>query len=221
MPVLKSIDSAEPSANRRLLLVGAPVLVVLAIGIAAILGQFLSSLTAVFALLFLYWSGCWSLALLGAPRSEWISLYRTPLNRRPLELALSWLPPAATCVVLLLGSAPDLSATALLLVVGVALINGSTEEMFWRGAFVAAFPRSLQLAYVYPAVLFTVLHFAFLFVPGIDYTGGPLALIGGAAAMGLGWGWVVWRTGDLRSVMAAHVLTNAFAFQVLSFNNEK
>jgi hypothetical protein len=146
-------------------------------------------------------------------------MYRTPFNRRPLGLVLIWLPPITTLGVVFVTAAQHLSAQVLTAVCGVALVNGFTEELFWRGAFTATFPGSFRFAYVYPATLFTAWHVALALVPGVRYEGGAAALIGGAAVMGLGWGWVVWRTGDLRSVTVAHVMTNVFAFSGLVLSN--
>jgi membrane protease YdiL (CAAX protease family) len=194
-------------------------MVALTIVAASVLGRFLSSLQAILVLMLLYWCGCWVLALRALSRSEMRALYRAPLTRYPLTLALTWLPPAATFAVAFLPSLPRFSLGVLTAVLGIAVINGTTEELFWRGIFYNAFPKNVWLGYLYPTALFTMWHTALALVPGMHYEGGALALLGGAAALGLSWGWVVWQTHDLRSVTVAHILTNTFAFSGLVLLN--
>ena len=213
------VPNEPPTQKHGLLLFCAPLLVALTIIMAPVFGQLLSSLTAVLALMLLYWCGCWALVLLVAPRKELVALYRTVPNRRPIELILTWLPPVATFAIVFLHTLSYISWAVLAVVMLVALVNGITEELFWRGTFVAAFPRSLRLGYLYPLLWFSAWHIALSLLPGIHYQGGALALIGGAAALGLGWGWVVWRTRDLRSVTIAHLATNFFAFTGLALAN--
>jgi membrane protease YdiL (CAAX protease family) len=202
-----------------LLLLGSAGLVLLTILSAPVLGRALSSLAAVLSLAALYWTGCWLLALLGAPRRELATLYRDPLNRRPFELALTWVPPAVTFALVFVAAAPRLSARWMVAVVLVAVVNGATEELLWRGAFVATFPASIRLAYLVPAALFAAWHIALALLPGVRYNGGTAGLLGGAAAAGLVWGLAVLRTREMRSVTIAHVLTNVFAFPGLVVSN--
>jgi uncharacterized protein len=51
------------------------------------------------------------------------------------------------------------------------------------------------------------------------FDGGALALLGGAAALGLLWSAIAWRTGSVFYVSLAHSLTNLFAFWVLFDRN--
>jgi uncharacterized protein len=198
--------------NRRLLLVGTPSFVAAAILLALLLGRLLDSLTAVLVLFLLYWSGACILATLGAPRAELAALYRTRLNRRPLEFTITWLPALATFLIVLLPSASRVPPLVWPAILVFGVVNGFVEELFWRGAFVASFPDDLLLAYLYPSGMFALWHVALALLPGLHYPGGVAALVGGSTVLGLGWGWVVWRTRDLRSVSGAHAVTNVFAF---------
>ena len=218
----KSKHPDEPSSaaetggsGTRTLLFGAPALVALLIASAPMLGRFLNSLFAILAISTIYWIVCWGLALKAVPLGRLRSMYEVPINRRPLELLLTWVPVVATFSIVFLHAAPHLPARILAAIALVALVNGVTEELFWRGGFVVASPGDIRLAYFYPTILFAAWHFALALVPGVVYHGGVPALVGGAAAMGLGWGWVVWKTRDIRSVTVAHVLTNTFAFSGL------
>jgi uncharacterized protein len=198
--------------RRRQLLIGTFAFVLVTIVIAPLVGRLLNSLAAVLLLFAFYWSGILALSVLAAPRSSLVALYRTRVNRRPLEFVLTWLPVAGTFLSVFLPSASHMPVVAWAAIVGVAIVNGLIEELFWRGTFVSMFPENLLLAYVYPSVLFAAWHVALALLPDVHYPHGPIALIGGGTVLGFAWGWVAWRTRDLRSVSVAHVLTNTFAF---------
>ena len=194
------------------LLLGSLAIVIILIALAPVFGRLLNSLPAVLFLLIVYWVGILSLAMVAAPRATLAALYRTPVNRRPLELALTWLPVVATFLLVFFPSASRVPLSALAVIAVIAIMNGMVEELFWRGAFQSVFQNNFLLAYIYPSVLFSLWHVALALLPEVRYPHGPIALIGGASALGLAWGWVVWRTRDLRSVSIAHAMTNFFAF---------
>lgn len=101
----------------------------------------------------------------------------------------------------------------------VALINGPLEEIAWRGGFLTRFAERPRLGFALNLVLFTAWHGPLLLSHGIAFDGGWLGLVGGAAALGLAWSWIAWRTGSVFWVGLAHVLTNALAFWVLFDTN--
>ncbi|MBU1411898.1 CPBP family intramembrane metalloprotease [Myxococcota bacterium] len=212
-------DPTEIRKKRRLLMTGAVLLVAVLIGLAPLLGRWLEAPASLLALGAVYWSGCWFLALVAGDRSSLAALYRTRINRRPVELVLTQLPVAATLLVGFLPSVSRVPLPVLAAVLGVSLVNGVTEELFWRGAFVSRFPGSLKLGFLFPLIWFAALHLALALVPGVRYEGGIPALLGGSAFFGVCWGWTAWRTHDLRSVTLAHVLTNTFAFTQLALGN--
>jgi len=100
-----------------------------------------------------------------------------------------------------------------------ALINGTVEELFWRGAFNKNFDNNIILAYIYPTVFFGIWHIALYFAKGIDYQGGFSSLVGGSFFMGILWGWIAYKTKSIRVVTLAHITTNFFAFTGLIFEN--
>ena len=121
--------------------------------------------------------------------------------------------------VVILSSLPIPSAFYFAIVLGIAFVNGVTEEMLWRGAFVTVFPSQIGWGFIYPTLLFSVWHIALLCIPNVKYEAGALGMLGGAAVMGVLWGCAFWRTRDLRSVTIAHVVTNIFAFSMLATEN--
>ncbi|MEM9786734.1 MAG: CPBP family glutamic-type intramembrane protease [Pseudomonadota bacterium] len=98
-----------------------------------------------------------------------------------------------------------------------AVINGSLEEIFWRGKLLSddadRTALSLQL------ILFVGWHVALLFAGGVVVTGGALGLLGGAAIGGLLWTWARVQTGSVGFNILCHVGLNLFAFTELATNN--
>lgn len=193
--------------------------VLIVILLAPMLGESYSTLTALLLVSLLYWLGCWVLTWRFADKAALKALYRKPINRQPFTLVLTWLPAIATFMAVFWHAAPQLPVSILLAILAIALMNGLTEELFWRGVFITHFPSNIRLGLFLPLLVFTAWHVALLLIPGVHYQGGAPALLGGALYMGLSWGWVVWRTGDIRSVSIAHVLANTFAFSGLVLDN--
>ncbi len=112
-----------------------------------------------------------------------------------------------------------LSQGGMYLALLMAGINAPLEEMAWRGGFLATFRTRPRLGFWLSWLLFSAWHVPLLFSVGIAFDGGALALIGGAAALGLLWTWIAWRTGSVFYTGLAHFLTNVFAFWVLFDRN--
>ena len=101
----------------------------------------------------------------------------------------------------------------------VGLINAPLEEAAWRGGFMTRFADRPRLGFWVGWLLFTAWHAPLLLSQGIVFEGGWLALMGGAAVLGLFWSWIAWRTGSIFWVTIAHWLTNAVTFWVLFNSN--
>lgn len=202
-----------------ILLIGSWVLVALTLGVAPMLGSSLPSLRAVTVLLCVYWIGCWAIVLLDAPLGNRKSLFRPATRGRPWEAILAWMPAVAVGGFVFLPMVSSLFPMAVAGAAVAATVNAITEETLWRGAFVMRFPERPQLGLLFPLVPFVSWHLALAQIP-IDYgPGGVVALVGGAAGLGLIWGWVVWRTRNLRSVILAHAVTNFFGFAAVAVSN--
>ncbi len=109
-----------------------------------------------------------------------------------------------------------LTSGGMWLAILIAAINGPLEEMAWRGGFLGAFRNRPTLGFWLGSGLYTLWHVPLALSLGIEFQGG---FIGGAALLGLFWGWVVWRTGSVFYVSLAHGLTNVFAFWILFDHN--
>lgn len=108
-----------------------------------------------------------------------------------------------------------LTSHGALLATLVALINAPLEETAWRGGFMTEFRDKPRLGFWLGWMLFTTWHIPLVLSHNLDFDGGWLALVGGAAVLGLLWSWIAWRTGSVFWTSIAHVLTNILTFWVL------
>jgi hypothetical protein len=98
--------------------------------------------------------------------------------------------------------------TPLIAIVSVltALVNGTGEELFWRGVYAQSFPDNFRWGYLYPTVMFTFWHLSPLAVQNTGTDTSTFLL--GALLMGLCWGYVVWKTKSIRWAVLSHILVN-------------
>ena len=133
--------------------------------------------------------------------------------------ALAFVPVLGALFVAFLPIVSELRATVFFVAAAIGVVNGALEEVFWRGVTLASVEgRGKWAPYVASATLFTIFHFAFLRL-GLDYQGGALTLVGGAAVMGALWMAVALKTESLRPSIVAHQLVNALAFSSLFTSN--
>lgn len=112
-----------------------------------------------------------------------------------------------------------LSSGGMWLALLISAINGPLEEIAWRGGFLATFRDRPRLGFWLGWMLFTALHIPLALSVGVVFDGGAMALVGGAAVLGLLWSAVAWRTASVFYVAMAHFLTNVFAFWILFDRN--
>jgi uncharacterized protein len=109
-------------------------------------------------------------------------------------------------------------STGVLLVIVVAL-NGSIEELYWRGLYLLEYPENSRIGFLFSWLLFGAWHVSLWFARGMIYKEGFLALVGGAYMLGLIWTWVARSNGNLKAVIPSHILVNLFAFTALFVDN--
>jgi hypothetical protein len=132
--------------------------------------------------------------------------------------AASMLVAAPPLFVVFLRVAPHLTLTQWALLLGLSAVNGTLEEVYWRGAFAVRFP-DLARAVVVPTVAFTSWHLALASIPGVVVDGGMPTMIGGAAVMGTVWALASWKMGSIRWSVAGHIAANVFALGALIRDN--
>jgi membrane protease YdiL (CAAX protease family) len=89
-----------------------------------------------------------------------------------------------------------------------ALLNGTFEEVFWRGLFVRHFRGNPWLGVVYPAVLFGLWQLVPWALFDWWLRPPPEIVLAVAIPVGLLFSWVAYRTGSIRWTVVAHVLAN-------------
>ena len=91
---------------------------------------------------------------------------------------------------------------------GIGITNALAEETLWRGVPAETFPDELLRGWLWPAVGFTAWHLVPL---STRKTTAPrrASLLLGAAAIGLGYGWIAQRTQSLAAVTPAHAVTDS------------
>jgi CAAX protease family protein len=172
-----------------------------------------------FAVYWLGWCLLVPMAMLG--RKRLLALFGS--GTRPLA-ALGWharallvLPPLAALITVF---PPGLPRTTLLVALGslgLAAVNGTLEEVLWRGVYARLFPDSLTLGYLYPALGFALWHLAPQAVHPFAGPGAVAAFVGGALAVGLCYGWIAWRTGSIRATAISHIIFDFLGLGALMF----
>ena len=163
--------------------------ILLMIMVAYTLGSWLSPFTSYISTIAVYWCICWLVTLLFIPKSA--SSVKT---REAISLLnyLPFIPLAGITYVAFSKQIESPSLPFLIVIVGLALINGFSEEMYWRKLYIDNFCDDFSFGLLLPCFLFAFWHVALLAIPGISYEGGPLALVGGAAILGIIWGLSYW-----------------------------
>ncbi|MBU0702980.1 MAG: CPBP family intramembrane metalloprotease [Chloroflexi bacterium] len=107
---------------------------------------------------------------------------------------------------------PHLSTVSIWIVLfsPVTIINGSCEEILWRGVYVKAFGKNVFLACIYPAIGFALSHISSALV--FPAEGGMLPFIISTFFLGLVYGWVAYRTGSAKWTAITHSLIGLLAF---------
>lgn len=86
----------------------------------------------------------------------------------------------------------------------LAIINGTLEELLWRGLYIHFFPGRAFLGFIFPTAGFALWHLAPQVVHPAIF--GLWVLVGIAALMGACWGWAAYRTGTIRWTTVSHIL---------------
>jgi len=118
-----------------------------------------------------------------------------------------------------LPNAAQLTLSTGVLLFVVVLLNGSIEELYWRGLYLLEYPDNTRIGFLFSWLLFGAWHISLWFAKGVVYKDGFLALVGGAYGLGLLWTWVARSNGNLKAVTLSHILVNLFAFTALFVDN--
>jgi membrane protease YdiL (CAAX protease family) len=171
--------------------------------------------------------GYWSYCLLTAwflSGSDW-SYFKDMWNQQHRGKHLKWIalaafiPALGTFFVSFLPNVVKLTLSTSALLLFMAVLNGSIEELYWRGLYLLEYPDNTAIGFILSWLLFGAWHISLWFARGVIYEDGFLALVGGAYGLGLIWTWVARSNKNLRAVVPAHILANLFAFTALFVDN--
>jgi membrane protease YdiL (CAAX protease family) len=175
-------------------------------GLAPVLRMTFGEAQGAMILLGLYWWGfCLPLGLYFCPGRD---IWRLGWRDSAAVIIVAVLIAAVLLVLLVLRHPQGFPFVVILAALGFALINGSLEELFWRGAWLRVYGRSLPM-YFLGYVLFVGWHVPLAMMTTIPFQGGVWGLTAGAAALGAVWAWMAWRTGSIGWSVVSHVATNA------------
>ena len=161
----------------------------------------------------LYWATCWGLAdvILGPRRL--LDLWRAPEQQvlptpRSVAAVVLVAPPLGALTTELLPNVRPADPAAVAVAAGIGITNALAEETLWRGVPAATFPGDPLRGWLWPALGFTAWHLVPLSTRQTTARRRAFVL-GGAAAIGLGYGWIAHRTRSLVAVAPAHALTDS------------
>ena len=160
----------------------------------------------------IYWVlWCWMIPWVILGTSEFASLIK---DREPLFTRSNWLAASLwlfiTVVAFLMYGQSFLQArlVLILMAIPIAIANGLSEELFWRGLFVRAFPKNFWLGCIYPAVGFALWHFVpQILLPAENRVGFVISTL----FLGLANGWIAFRTGSAKWTAISHSLNGVIA----------
>jgi membrane protease YdiL (CAAX protease family) len=111
----------------------------------------------------------------------------------------------------------DANLQNILVSVLFAVINGTMEEILWRGSYVLMFPKSWLWSYWYPSIFFGYWHLSPQVIYPSQMPGGAFAFASVAIFMGLVFGWVAKKTGSIRWTTISHILTDFMGLAGFAF----
>ncbi|NOY08079.1 MAG: CPBP family intramembrane metalloprotease [Spirochaetes bacterium] len=199
---------------KKYFLFGLPVLLLLSTAVVfTFLSQWLNKeLGYVLGFVFYYSVWCISVPLIYLGKDGILSLFKEEV---PLFKKENWL-----LIILLLSITAGavvmyfsgfINAPVLLITIAVpaAIINGIFEEILWRGLYIKAFPKKLFSGFIYPSIGFAIWHIS----PQLIFPSktGLFAFVGSAFFLGLGYGWIAYKTSSIKWTAISHSVNGIIA----------
>ena len=148
-----------------------------------------------------------------------LNLYRIDKSRAQLWGIIAFIPVISTFFVSFIPSFPQLKASLMVLTIITGIINGTCEELFWRGLTLNTEFKSKYVVIIASLIGFGLWHLTLAMINGLRYQGGIGALVGGAFFMGILWQFVATKMNNIFYITIAHILVNIFAFSTLILEN--
>ena len=200
-------------AARRALLIAPPVVVLAMFGVFQIATILLGVELGRMAGYIVYWLVCGvTIPVLVVGRHGIVDFLRRTPRLRALTgwmvAALLAVPPIVGFLFVFPTLFPTSGERIIFAVAVYAIVNGTLEEVFWRGLFARAFAHDAVRGFVYPAVMFALWQLVPLSLYPTWRPIDTLAVFGAGLFLGMLYGWLAWRTGTIRWTVLSHVLTN-------------
>ncbi len=165
----------------------------------------------------LYWASCWAAAITTAGPGRLVRMFRHGTRSLPapraFSIALLAFPAVGAVFTEFVPNLRRAGAPATAASVGIGLTNALAEEAFWRALPVALFPDDPVRGWLWPAAGFTAWHLVPLRAAGTD-AGRATRLILGAGVIGMGYGWVAFKTRSVAPTIGPHAITDASGVRV-------
>ena len=155
-------------------------------------------------------------AVLG--RAEFRQLFaRSAQELRLRDAVVLMLPPAVgfTAIFPLLLWIGD--STLYVAAAAIAIVNGTCEEVLWRGAYLKVFGNRLWGGLLYPAIGFGLWHFAPVLAHWSWSPARALWIAASATLVGLAYGFVARRCDSIRWTILSHILMNFAGLGALAY----
>ena len=160
-----------------------------------------------------YWIWCWSVPLILWGKGGIKKVFTSDVSLFRKE---NWLVTLVLCLTILgavwMYFIPNLSRVSLWIVLfsPVAILNGTSEEILWRGVYVKAFGNNPIGARIYPALGFAISHISPLQI--VPARTGTIPFLFSAFFLGLAFGWVAYKTKSAKWTAITHSLMGLLAF---------
>ena len=115
-----------------------------------------------------------------------------------------WWPLVVPLVFVFLPRIASTSPTVVAASVVLGMVIGITEEVLWRGVYVALFADNVWLNTAYPSLVFGLWHLCPLSVAPSRHPGGGLAFVGDSFVLGLSYVYPARRTRSIRWSTVSH-----------------
>lgn len=141
-----------------------------------------------------------------------------------LSIVPYWVPAIALglpiCVFFSAGTPAGIGGNAHLLAlsIGVALLNGTLEELAWRRTFRANSGGRISFELL-GLFFFTLWHVPLYFSKGVTFDHGAFGLIGGAMMLGAVWMVITRKSNSVGWPVVSHILVNIAAFTPMFIAN--
>jgi membrane protease YdiL (CAAX protease family) len=152
----------------------------------------------------IYWPiFCVAIPLFLVGSDEIVKRYRI-IRINPKYLLVYVFPVFITMIGGLFMTTAERDLVGLLIWLGMSIGNGVFEEILWRGVYPTLFPNSKLFGFVWPALWFSIWHFA----PGsLSQNFQPIVLVSGALMLGVFFGWGAFKTKSLFWASIGHTFS--------------